>query len=119
MRFEAGEIQICRWERTPREHGPDDDSNPKPPPPPTAAETYAQELERQATTDVKPEALSETSATPKDAEDGTAATRIETTSSAVSPQAPVAAVDPSKGIASCTPQGFRYIVPSLGLRGRF
>ena len=30
-----------------------------------------------------------------------------------------AAVDPSKGIAKCTPQGFRYVVPSLGLRGRF
>jgi hypothetical protein len=30
-----------------------------------------------------------------------------------------ATVDPSKGIAKCTPQGFRYVVPSLGLRGRF
>ncbi|HWB77569.1 MAG TPA: TonB-dependent receptor [Nannocystaceae bacterium] len=30
-----------------------------------------------------------------------------------------AAVDPSKGIAKCTPQGFRYVVPSLGMRGRF
>lgn len=28
-------------------------------------------------------------------------------------------IDPSKGIAKCTPQGFRYVVPSLGLRGRF
>lgn len=30
-----------------------------------------------------------------------------------------AAVDPSKGIAKCTPQGFRYVVPSLGMRARF
>lgn len=30
-----------------------------------------------------------------------------------------AAVDPSKGVAKCTAQGFRYVVPSLGLRGRF
>ncbi len=30
-----------------------------------------------------------------------------------------AAVDPSKGVASCTPQGFRYVVPSLGMRARF
>jgi hypothetical protein len=29
------------------------------------------------------------------------------------------AADPSKGIAACTPQGFRYVVPSLGMRGRF
>jgi len=30
-----------------------------------------------------------------------------------------AAADPSKGIATCTPQGFRYVVPSVGMRGRF
>lgn len=30
-----------------------------------------------------------------------------------------AMVDPSKGVAKCTPQGFRYVVPSLGMRGRF
>lgn len=29
------------------------------------------------------------------------------------------AADPSKGVAACTPQGFRYVVPSLGMRGRF
>ncbi len=28
-------------------------------------------------------------------------------------------IDPNRGIARCTPQGFRYVVPSLGLRGRF
>ena len=37
----------------------------------------------------------------------------------VSKAALVTAADPNKGIASCTPQGFRYIVPSLGMRGRF
>ncbi len=37
----------------------------------------------------------------------------------VSKAALVTAVDPNKGIASCTPQGFRYVVPSLGMRGRF
>lgn len=30
-----------------------------------------------------------------------------------------AAADPSKGVATCTPQGFRYVVPSFGMRGRF
>jgi hypothetical protein len=30
-----------------------------------------------------------------------------------------ATVNPDKGIAKCTPQGFRYVVPSFGMRGRF
>mgnify|MGYP000725035681 CR=1 FL=1 len=31
----------------------------------------------------------------------------------------VAPADPARGIVQCTPQGFRYIVPSLGLRARW
>lgn len=30
-----------------------------------------------------------------------------------------AAVDPKRGIVKCTPQGFRYTIPSLGLRARW
>jgi hypothetical protein len=34
-------------------------------------------------------------------------------------QALAAQLSPSRGIARCAPQGFRYIIPSLGMRGRF
>ena len=30
-----------------------------------------------------------------------------------------APVDPARGVVQCTPQGFRYIIPSLGLRARW
>lgn len=43
----------------------------------------------------------------------------EVARSMVQTMALAAAADPSKGVAGCTPQGFRYIVPSFGLRGRF
>ena len=31
----------------------------------------------------------------------------------------VAGVDPSRAIAKCTPQGFRYVLPDLGIRARW
>ena len=34
-------------------------------------------------------------------------------------QAVAVQVDPARGIARCSPQGFRYVIPALGLRGRF
>jgi hypothetical protein len=34
-------------------------------------------------------------------------------------QAIAVQLDPARGVARCTPQGMRYIIPSMGLRGRF
>jgi hypothetical protein len=31
----------------------------------------------------------------------------------------VAGVDPNRALVKCTPQGFRYILPDLGIRARW
>ncbi len=50
-----------------------------------------------------------------------ACTESETTDSVLAYRSGqfTAPVDPARGVVQCTPQGFRYIIPSLGFRGRW